>query len=94
MPGYWLHYFHRADADRRLHNHPYEWATFRILRGGYTEARAWLDRDPWIHEYRAGDVSRILEGTWHRIMALHGETWTLGHAGPKHGRGWGFRNGH
>jgi hypothetical protein len=91
MPGLWLHKFHRADADRRLHNHPYEVADTRILRGGYTELRAHGDRDAWIHVYRAGDVSRITPGTWHRIAELHGETWTLFRAGRKHGRGWGFR---
>lgn len=91
MPGTYLHHFHRADADRRLHNHPYESADTRILRGGYTELRAYGDRAPWVHEYRAGDTSRITPGTWHRVAALHGETWTLFRAGPKHGRGWGFR---
>jgi hypothetical protein len=92
MPGTWLHYFHRADADRRLHNHPYAWCRTRILRGGYTELRAYGDRDPWVYEHRAGVTSVIItHGTWHRIASLHGETWTLFTAGPKHGRGWGFR---
>ena len=90
-PGTYLHRFHRADADRRLHNHPYKWCRARILRGGYTELYAYGNHGPWICEYRAGDVSRITPPVWHRIAALHSETWTLFTAGPKHGRGWGFR---
>jgi hypothetical protein len=91
MPGTWLHYFHCADTDRRLHNHPNEWCESRILRSGYTEIRAIGDSDPWIYANRAGDVSRLTAAHWHRVASLHGETWTLFTAGPKHGRGWGFR---
>jgi len=91
FPGTWLHYFHCADTDRRLHNHPNEWCGSRILRGGYTEATALLDAPAVILTYRAGDTNWLTPIVWHRIAALHGETWTLFTAGPKHGRGWGFR---
>jgi hypothetical protein len=33
-----IHRIHRAD-DRVMHNHPWEWATTRILTGGYLEER-------------------------------------------------------
>jgi hypothetical protein len=91
MPGTYLHHFHCADTDRRLHNHPYAWCTTRILRGGYIERTAYLDAPSVLLTYRAGDDGCLTPGVWHRIASLHGETWTLFTAGPKHGRGWGFR---
>jgi hypothetical protein len=94
-PGLYLHHIHRPDADRRLHNHPYDWAEWTILRGGYVEARAratvsgcrahYFDR-----HYAAGDLVEISPHTYHRIVTVRPNTWTLFRAGPKHGRGWGF----
>jgi hypothetical protein len=90
-PGWYLHHYHRPDADRRLHNHPWTRATTRILRGGYSEIRGYDDGARYIFTKRAGDTGEIFERTFHRVASLHGDTWTLFHAGPKHGRGWGFK---
>ncbi|MFW6184410.1 MAG: hypothetical protein ACOC8X_11485, partial [Chloroflexota bacterium] len=38
-PGVFLHYFHRSDSDRELHNHPWDTAVAIILTGGYWEHR-------------------------------------------------------
>jgi hypothetical protein len=92
-PGWYLHRFHGPDKDRRTHNHPWSRATTRILRGGYVELREYDDGARLIFERRPGDCVEIFERTFHRVAALHGETWTLFHAGPKHGRGWGFKKG-
>lgn len=93
MPGLYLHHFHGADRDRRTHNHPWWRAETRILRGGYTEIREYDDSARLLFEKRAGDTGEIFERTFHRVAALHGDTWTLFRAYAKHGRGWGFKKG-
>lgn len=84
-----LHHIHRADADVWLHNHPWQHATFRILSGGYTEER--LRRDGGIERTTlcAGDVNRLTAGTFHRVVHVEPNTWTLGIIGPRV-QDWGF----
>ena len=88
-PGRYLHEWHSPDPDRRLHNHPWEWAYTRVLRGGYTEARSDWDKPARIRVRRVGDRVAFGPSTRHRVAAIAPNTWTLFHAGPKHGRGWG-----
>lgn len=85
-PGAYLHHLQRADADRREHNHPWTHGTTLVLRGGYCETRDGIRR------YRLpGDRAGFSPTTYHRIVDVLPNTWTLFVAGPKHGRGWGFR---
>ena len=39
LPGVFLHWFHRSDADRELHCHPWRWSVSLVLSGGYVEER-------------------------------------------------------
>lgn len=99
-PGWYLHFFHRSDYDRALHNHPWVWCKIWVLKGGYTETRAWnLDHvgskelmDLRLISRRPGAKYTLLAMHYHRTT-LHYEdrgSWSLVHAGPKHGRRWGF----
>ncbi len=45
LPGVYLHHFYRGDADRDLHNHPWEISGSLILTGGYVEERLVARRD-------------------------------------------------
>ena len=51
-----LHHFHRADADRALHNHPWRWAGSLVLCGSYVEDR--LD----------ADIAAIVSSSWFRTL--------------------------
>ncbi len=92
-PGWYLHQWHAPDADRRLHNHPWYWATTRPLRGGYLEVRRhdpiMSDRGTVVYRRRVGDWTALFQGDAHRVASIDPNTWTLFHAGPKHGLGWG-----
>jgi hypothetical protein len=90
-PGRYLQRLHMPDADRRLHNHPWESAETRVLRGGYLERREYDDGKALTFVRRTGDRASLPPGMFHRIFAVADNTWTLFHAGTKHGRSWGFR---
>ena len=91
-PGSYLQRIYRADADRRLHNHPWELAHSRILRGCYKEVSRYLDFPAVTTTYRPGDVNVLTEQVFHRISAVsRGGVWTWFTASRKHGRSWGFR---
>jgi hypothetical protein len=90
-PGLYLHRLWIPDADRRTHNHPWEHATTRILRGGYVERRTYDDGAALIFRRVAGDRASLPPGVFHRVASVEPETWTLFRAHAKHGRGWGFR---
>lgn len=85
-PGWYLHNYRRPDLDRREHNHPWKEAHTIVLRGGYVETRDGIRRTRL-----PGDHAAFDRETFHRITAVLPGTWTLFYAGPKHGRGWGFR---
>lgn len=91
VEGYMLHYMHRPDYDRRLHNHPCEWAKSRVLRGRYVERRREPAQLETIAVHNVGDRIAWTAETFHRITDVYKDTWTLFRAGPKHGRGWGFK---
>lgn len=82
----YLHRFHRSDADRTLHNHPWGRSYSLILIGGYREER----RDS-VHVRKPGSIVVIDHDTFHRVDLLHGEAWSLFLAGPVQ-QSWGFWN--
>lgn len=88
--GWHLHCIHAGDGDRCLHNHPTDWAYAWMLRGGYVEEREKLSGVVAI-SYEPGDRVELPPHVYHRIRSVRPNTWTLFRAGPKHGRGWGFR---
>ena len=57
LPGVYLHFINRSDADRELHNHPWETAASIILWGGYVETRASI-RDSTVAALRYNDQPR------------------------------------
>ncbi len=89
LPGLFLHYFYRSDADRDLHNHPWDWAVSLILRGGYYEHTGWD-----IDEYPPGSTNMLLSNSFHRVELLDERAgcWSLFVAGPREKRLWGFSN--
>ncbi|KPY92147.1 Cytosine-specific methyltransferase [Pseudomonas tremae] len=65
-----VHHIMRPDADRDLHDHPWDARTV-ILRGFYKEQRRyfWPASDPTDLDYwrEAGDTARLNHGEYHRI---------------------------
>lgn len=84
--GWYLHRFEHYDTLRSEHNHPWSYARTRVLRGWYIETRNGV-----LHSRSAGQTAELYPHEYHRVVALRPGTWTLFYAGPKHGRGWGFR---
>jgi hypothetical protein len=86
--GLYLHRFHRGDADRELHNHPWRWSLALILSGGYVEERRRGDAVE-TRFIRPGRLNWIGHDDFHRVDLPTGEAWTLFLAGPKVSS-WGF----
>jgi hypothetical protein len=98
--GLYLHYFHRGDEDRELHNHPWKKSYSLILTGGYDEERALADGIA-IRSLRTGRINVIRDTDFHRIMlnkSYGAHTWTLFMSGaripktPEGYKDWGFWN--
>ena len=91
-----VHYFATGDLDKRLHNHPWNWATSVILQGGYTEQRLTGFSEGAVHTtehvYRPGDINRLSGTDFHRITDVLPHTFTFFMNGPAR-RPWGFLNG-
>ncbi len=87
FPGVFLHYFFRSDADRDLHNHPWDWAVSLILKGGYYEHTHWD-----VETFRPGQTNLLLAASFHRVELLNPAEgcWSLFIAGPREKRLWGF----
>lgn len=98
-----IHHIMRPDADRDLHDHPWNARTI-ILRGGYTEQRLIDPADPVLGalcvppgalptEYLtrfAGDTARLNHGEYHRIDEVSpGGVFTLFITSRYQGN-WGF----
>lgn len=88
-----LHRFTRGDADRRVHDHPYEQSYAFILSGGYDEERL-VGVDPYTGPITTIKVRRwfnpITARDFHRITRLHKPiVWTLFVHTPKI-KEWGF----
>jgi hypothetical protein len=78
----YLHKLHTDDADRDLHDHPWNFASI-ILRGGYNE----LGPDGQWTRYRWLNIKKATDA--HRLVLLRYPTWTLLFVGRK-SRDWGF----
>lgn len=94
-----LHKIHREDRDRHMHNHPWARATFTILSGGYVEERL-VDPVEGFGEHLGvapkatrvlgpGDVNQLDASTFHRIVSVEPDTWTIGVVGERV-QEWGF----
>jgi hypothetical protein len=93
-----LHHLFRADADRELHDHPWDF-TSEILAGAYTEALPPLGWQPGstlgpcpdgrFAAWSADDRIEHKATDLHRIHNIASGTWTLVTTGP-YLRPWGF----
>lgn len=88
---WYLHHFHRPDADRHLHNHPWP-AVGVILAGGYIEVRQeGLRGEEHIRRLTPGSVQRVGPQTYHKItMLLESDCWTLFGTAEKSEESWGY----
>lgn len=85
-----IHFFHRSDADRDQHNHPWTKSYALILKGGYTE-----ERGDMVRTFRPGSINIICKDDYHRVELLDPKkgSWSLFIAG-KNVSSWGFRDDH
>jgi len=87
-----LHQYHRPDAERWLHDHPWTWSIGIPLVGGYVEERLVgheippRRRERRIRHFRP-NLIRVRD--FHRITSVQPGTWTLFIHGPRVKR-WGF----
>lgn len=91
LPSVYLHFFHRGDLDRELHNHPWERSWSFILWGGYREERRVGDQIV-VRELRPGMWNRLDANDFHRVDLLDPRgCWSLFFAGDRV-QNWGFWN--
>lgn len=83
-----VHKIHRGDADRWLHNHPWRTAKFLIACGGYVEERL-VDGVRVERELAPGNVNELDASTFHRVLIVKPNTWTIGIVGERC-QEWGF----
>lgn len=89
-----LHHILRADADRELHTHPFDFLSL-ILRGGYTEETPAPGEPPHLgcgrttRTFRAPSWNASTGAAPHRLSEVRPGTWTLVFCGPRV-REWGF----
>jgi hypothetical protein len=84
-----IHRIWREDQDRHPHNHPWAWARFLIVSGGYVEERHVANGDIVERTLGPGDVNALEASTLHRVRTVWPNTWTLGLIGPRV-QDWGF----
>lgn len=83
-----LHWIHRPDPDRDLHDHPWPFISF-VINGGYTEFESKKPEAGW---YRVLDIRHFNyknTKTAHRIDTVLPGTLTFILTGPKT-KSWGF----
>lgn len=84
-----LHKICRPDADRVLHDHPWDFLTL-CLRGGYDEFVLASDGARNVEALRPGQARMRSSNHTHRIARILGPAaWTLVLHGPRR-RQWGF----
>lgn len=86
-----LHQIHRDDQDPHPHNHPWRWAKFRVVAGGYTDER-WLPNGDLVRITRRPDsnaVNVLTCDAFHRAVDVLPGTVTFGIVGERV-QGWGF----
>jgi hypothetical protein len=87
--GVFLHKILLPDADRDLHDHPWDFATL-ILRGGYEEQVPSSGPAAGTRRWRAGSAHRVRATDLHSVRRLFRvPTWTLVVVGRRQ-RAWGF----
>ena len=90
----YIHRFVTEDAERWLHNHPWQWSCGIPLCGGYLEERLrWLDPKHGL-VIRLREVCRfqcnlISAKDFHRIVRVRPCTWSL-FLHTRRVKGWGF----
>lgn len=94
-----IHFFHRGDADRDPHNHPWGLSASLVLAGGYDEERMvstvdkGVQRIDWIRRIvRPWSINVIRGGDFHRVELLRPDKgcWTIFVAG-RNVKEWGFK---
>lgn len=94
LPSVFLHYFHRGDNDRELHNHGWLFSVSLILSGGYIEER--LDGDTTVTRvFGPGSINVIGKDDFHRVDLINPAAgcWSLffaGFGGKPSGDDWSF----
>lgn len=86
----YLHHFVSADAERWLHDHPFDGIAF-VLTGRYIEERLISLDWPHLltHERTVRWFNYITASCFHRILKPAPDTWTLFLHSEKY-KGWGF----
>lgn len=87
-----LHHIMRSDLDRELHDHPFDFWTFRL--GPYTEVLAAkededCDQDGLVYHYRRRFSLQFVKAEIPHRLILKRPVWTLVLSYPKR-RAWGY----
>jgi len=87
----YLHYYHTADGDPALHDHPWRWAFSIVLWGWYDEERqlGWAPDGPVTVLVRRRWFNWLGGNSWHRIDRVRAHSLTLFLTGPKF-KTWSF----
>lgn len=79
-----IHHILRPDGEKRLHDHPWNWAFSLILVGSYLEERGADNTRVSVKVFCPGQINLIRSATKHRIADLLSEdVWTLFIHGPR-----------
>lgn len=87
-----IHHIHRPDYDQWMHNHPWKTARFTVVSGGYVEERLIDRQHPQKILRRSileGDENVLDADTFHRVVEVRPDTWTVGLLGERV-QDWGF----
>jgi len=84
LPSVYLHYFHRGDLDRALHNHPWSYSFSLVLTNGYMEDRH-TKYGVIRRLLRPGSINFIRANDYHKVALLNEKkgSWTLFVSGPR-----------
>jgi hypothetical protein len=90
LPGIYLHYFHRGDLDKELHNHPWGGSLSLIITNGYREERL-TETGVVSRLIRPGSLNFIRYRDFHRVDLINPTkgAWTLFFSGARV-QDWGF----
>lgn len=84
----YLHHIGAPDPGRALHNHPWVFWSF-VVRGGYTEQVSPAGSWKACLRQRRWSLHKMPLSSWHRIISVEPNTWTLIVTGPARQK-WGF----
>jgi len=83
-----LHWIHRPDPDRDLHDHPWPFMSF-VINGGYTELESKRPATGEVRELEIRNFNYKNTTTAHRIAYVLPRTLTFILTGPR-SKSWGF----